>query len=139
MARSLSSVGQTFNIPSKAMHLMKSKGIIGSEIEPDDEAWFVVLGQIWGDPDFVKLQINDMDEKTIKKVMKPVKVSPIDTYILTKFKKAPVGFKIQVSELALEINGKFGCALNESLLAKIRKLRKQVQNSKRTVSKKKKA
>lgn len=135
MPRPLSSVAQTFNLPLKALQLMKSKGLIGNEIDSDEEAWFVLLGQMWGDPDFVKMQIKNMDEKTKKSMLKASRPNPVDTYILTKFEKSPAGVKIPSDELAIEIKRMFRCTINENLLARIQKIRKQVKNARRTTSK----
>jgi len=55
MSTSLIDISKTFSLPIDFLAKMKKEGLIGEVVEDKEIPWFVLLGQIWGRPEYIKL------------------------------------------------------------------------------------
>ncbi|MBV5340046.1 MAG: hypothetical protein J0665_10910 [Deltaproteobacteria bacterium] len=136
MATSLSDISKTFSLPIYFLEKMKKEGLIGDVVEDREIPWFVLIGQMWGKPEYIKMQIKGLSEKEKTALIKAEKPKPVDAYILKRYLQASSGQKIMVDDLAIEIRQKFGFAINEHLKARVRKIREEAKKGKRSSCKK---
>ena len=135
MSTSLIDISKTFSLPIDFLAKMKKEGLIGEVVEDKEIPWFVLLGQIWGRPEYIKMQIKGLGEKE-KTLIKEEKPKPVDAYILKVYTNKKRGQKISVMDLMIAIRQKFGLAINDNMRSKIEKIRKQVENNKKYLAKK---
>ena len=131
MPKSLTEISDNFNLPIAFLARMKKNGLIGSVVEDVEIPWFVLLSQIWGRSEYLRMQLDCMPEKDLKALLKPKPLPQVDRYILARYRNARPGEKISVDDLAYELKQKFGVKLSEKLREKIKKLRYRVREEKR--------
>jgi hypothetical protein len=132
MPTSLTDVALMFGLPIEALAKMKKDGLLGKEIEDKEIAWFVLLGQMWGNPDYVRLQTTGWTEKQKKDLFKPKEFSKMDKYIMSRYRNTKPGDKIFMEQLVGDLELKFGIKNSITLRSKIKKLRKAIWDERRS-------
>jgi len=74
-----------FNIPVPAFNRMKKKGLIDGTIEQSDKPYLIFLCKIWGDNEFLRMQLSQKTKKVRLRLIEPKRLNRLERHILTRF------------------------------------------------------
>lgn len=123
-------------IPLEALRRLQADGIIGEEVAPEDMAWFVVAGHIWGKRSYLEIQMKGMSKYRKENLLKEKKETPLEKWVMTRYMNRKPGERLDTNEVALELTKHFNVKFNNSLIRKIEKIRSRAYSRQRYIRQK---
>ena len=122
-----------FNIPVSAFRRMKKKGLIDGDeiIRPKDKPYLMFLCEIWGDNEFLRMQILKKSKKVRLSLMERPELTRVERHILTRFKNhynTNNGEWLYAEVVEGEVSSLFKVPLDQRLRNTVRRMRQKAKN-----------